>query len=83
MITKKRRRTTLFTTNRIDSPDKQGAGARESSEATLLDQIGARIHSRIYEMCHVVRVTGQDYRKQTKHPGLRSRMEGPSARTPQ
>ena len=74
------RRTTLFTTNRADPPIKEGAREREPSEATLLDQIGERIHSRIYEMCHVVRVSGQDYRKQTKHPGLRSRMEGPSPR---
>jgi DNA replication protein DnaC len=74
------RRTTLFTTNRSDPSPANGAATRgrEPVEATLVDQIGERIHSRIYEMCHVVRVSGQDYRKQYKHPGLRSRIEGPS-----
>ena len=72
------RRTTVFTTNRPDPAPEKAASA--ASEATLVDQIGERIHSRIYEMCHVVRVDGQDYRKQLKHPGLRSRMEGPNLR---
>ena len=69
------RRTTLFTTNRPDpAPEARG----KSSEATLLDQIGVRLHSRIYEMCHVVPFRGTDYRKSTKHPGLRFRMKGPA-----
>jgi DNA replication protein DnaC len=71
------RRTTLFTTNRRDLPDAlPGRGVREPLEATLLDQIGERIHSRIYEMCHVIRLDGDDYRRKAKHPGVRSRMEG-------
>ncbi|MGD8376559.1 MAG: ATP-binding protein [Acidobacteriota bacterium] len=71
------RRTTLFTTNRHDGPQEE-RGGRPGTEATLLDQIGARLHSRIYEMCHVVRFQGEDYRKRFKHPGLRSRMKGPA-----
>jgi DNA replication protein DnaC len=72
------RRTTLFTTNRPDP----AAGDPAPQEATLADQIGERVHSRIYEMCGVVRVEGEDYRKHIKHLGLRSRMEGPGRAGP-
>lgn len=72
------RRTTLFTTNRPDALDGAARAGRDLAEATLLDQIGERIHSRLYEMCHVVRLDGPDYRRTLKHPGVRSRMEGPT-----
>jgi len=76
------RRTTLFTTNRPDAVETRPAarGRLESGEATLLDQIGERIHSRLYEMCVVVPLDGDDYRRTFKHPGVRSQMEGPQAR---
>ena len=72
------RRTTLFTTNRPDPVPEERSG-RSGAEASLIDQIGVRLHSRIYEMCHVVPFRGTDYRKTFKHPGLRSRMKGPTA----
>jgi len=76
------RRTTLFTTNRPDAsvPRAASRGRLEPAEATLLDQIGERIHSRLYEMCVVVPLDGDDYRRTYKHPGVRSQMEGPQVR---
>jgi DNA replication protein DnaC len=79
------RRVSLFTTNRRVAPDDEvesGRGGRELTEATLLDQIGQRIHSRIHEMCKVVPIEGPDYRKLTKQPGLHSLMVGPPGRRP-
>jgi DNA replication protein DnaC len=74
------RRTTLFTTNRLEASDPRTRGRLETAEATLRDQIGERINSRLYEMCVVVPLDGDDYRRTTKHPGVRSQMEGPQAR---
>lgn len=72
------RRIILFTTNRKDLPEESTTARRtEPTEATLLDQIGQRIHSRVYEMCRVVSIEGPDYRKLTKQPGLRSLMNRP------
>ena len=72
------RRIILFTTNRKYLPE-ESTTARQAAptEATLLDQIGQRIHSRVYEMCRVVPIEGPDYRKLTKQPGLRSLMSRP------
>ncbi len=77
------RRIILFTTNRKDLPE-ESAGARrtEPTEATLLDQIGQRIHSRVYEMCRVLTIEGPDYRKLTKQPGLRSLISRPDGSGP-
>jgi DNA replication protein DnaC len=73
------RRTTMFTTNRGSAPPEDAARrpGREIAEASLADQIGVRLHSRIYEMCHVVDFRGPDYRKLAKHPGLGALMRGP------
>jgi DNA replication protein DnaC len=70
------RRIILFTTNRKDVAE-EGARGQDGGEATLSDQIGQRIHSRVYEMCRVVPIEGPDYRKLTKQPGLRSLMNRP------
>lgn len=48
---------TIFTTN---YPDEFPGKASE----TLEDRIGARMRSRLYEMCRTVRVEGDDYRHQ-------------------
>ena len=46
---------TIFTTNYLDK--------RIATEETLEDRIGARLRSRLYEMCQTVHVEGDDYRK--------------------
>jgi DNA replication protein DnaC len=48
---------TILTTN---YPDESHGKASE----TLEDRIGARMRSRLYEMCRMVRVEGDDYRRQ-------------------
>ncbi|MGA1867485.1 MAG: ATP-binding protein [bacterium] len=47
--------TTIFTSNWLDD-----AGA---DEETLQDRIGYRLRSRLYEMCRVIEIVGEDYRK--------------------
>jgi DNA replication protein DnaC len=50
------RKLTIFTTNYLDV-------SRYPVEETLEDRIGARLRSRLYEMCRTVSVEGEDYRK--------------------
>lgn len=50
------RRLTIFTTNYRDERDR-------SSEETLEDRIGARLRSRLYEMCRTIVIDGEDYRR--------------------
>ena len=50
------RRVTIFTTNYVDECGKL-------SEETLEDRIGARLRSRLYEMCRTVLLDGEDYRR--------------------
>jgi DNA replication protein DnaC len=50
------RRLTIFTTNYLDV-------RRTPAEETLEDRIGARLRSRLYEMCKTVVVEGEDYRR--------------------
>ena len=50
------RRLTIFTTNYLDT-------RRTPAEETLEDRIGARLRSRLYEMCKTVLVEGEDYRR--------------------
>ena len=47
---------TIFTTNYTDT-------RRQRSEETLEDRVGARLRSRLYEMCKTVAVEGEDYRR--------------------
>jgi len=65
---------TVFTSNYIDSGEEE-EDARSSfykkSEDTLVDRIGIRLRSRIYEMCKIVNVWGEDYRKKVKQAGYR------------
>jgi DNA replication protein DnaC len=53
---------TIFTTNYLDKP-------RSEKEQVLEDRIGTRLRSRLYEMCKIVVMDGEDYRR---HMGLRS-----------
>ena len=50
------RRLTIFTTNYLDV-------RRAPAEETLEDRIGARLRSRLYEMCKTVMIEGEDYRR--------------------
>jgi len=67
------KRATLVTTNYMDEPA-AGRGP------TLKDRIGPRVHSRLQEMCHVVKIEAQDYRQTVKradHHRLPERIERP------
>jgi len=64
---------TLFTTNYPDtdeSEDKRDSFYKKGDES-LIDRIGVRLRSRIYEMCKVVEMWGDDYRKMAKQASYR------------
>jgi DNA replication protein DnaC len=61
------KRVTIVTSNFEDQPDR-AAGERESLE----DRVGARIRSRLYEMCLMVPLRGEDFRRTVKQENLRS-----------
>ncbi|MEE9234213.1 MAG: ATP-binding protein [Candidatus Acidoferrales bacterium] len=56
------RRVTLITTNYLDAPRPAGA----MREDTLADRIGERMRSRLYEMCRVVEIQAEDFRRRVK-----------------
>jgi DNA replication protein DnaC len=62
------RKLTIFTTNYTDS-------RRQPSEETLEDRIGARLRSRLYEMCKTVMVEGEDYRRSFDVVAISTRVE--------
>ena len=55
------RKLTIFTTNYTDD-------RRSEREETLEDRIGARLRSRVYEMCKTVNISGEDYRRNFDNP---------------
>ena len=68
---------TLFTTNYLDTEEnedkrisfyKQGS---KNEPDSLVSRIGDRLRSRIYEMCKVVEMAGEDYRKMAKQASYR------------
>jgi DNA replication protein DnaC len=76
---------TIFTTNYLDEPRiEQTAEPNSNSRTfsrkanpdrvremtTLEDRIGTRLRSRLYEMCHEVRIEGEDYRKLSDKRGF-------------
>jgi DNA replication protein DnaC len=64
---------TLFTTNYPDideTEDKRDSFYKKGDES-LIDRIGVRLRSRIYEMCKVVEMWGDDYRKMAKQASYR------------
>jgi len=64
---------TLFTTNYPDSDeeeDKRDSFYKKGGDS-LIDRIGVRLRSRIYEMCKVVEMGGDDYRKMAKQASYR------------
>lgn len=62
-----RKRITIATSNFEDEPDR-ASGERDSLE----DRVGSRIRSRLYEMCLMVPLRGEDFRKTVKQENLRS-----------
>ncbi len=63
------KRTTIITSNfRDGEPNLQvlSDGSRVSGEETLSERIGDRLRSRLYEMCKVIRISGEDYRIEVK-----------------
>jgi len=71
------KKVTIFTSNYMDagpgeglesSQEPQGFRAREES---LTDRIGARLRSRLYEMCKVVEIRGKDFRKEIRQANYR------------
>lgn len=58
------RKFTIFTTN---YPDERPAEGKE----TLVDRIGVRARSRIFEMCRTVKIEGEDYRRKFDQLGHR------------
>jgi DNA replication protein DnaC len=58
------RKLTIFTTN---YPDER----KNDRDETLEDRIGVRLRSRLYEMCRTVKMTGEDYRKNTERRVVR------------
>jgi DNA replication protein DnaC len=57
---------TLMTTNRATGDDDDGAPAQPDAP-TLRDRLGDALMSRIYEMCRVIPVTCEDFRRRVLH----------------
>ena len=60
-----RRLPTLMTTNRPTGDDDEAAGA--PGVPTLKDRLGEALMSRLYEMCRVVPVESEDFRRRVMH----------------
>jgi DNA replication protein DnaC len=70
------RRATILTTNYFDeteapapAPKLPGGQRVAVKEDTVADRIGARMRSRLFEMCRTVVVESADFRRQTHQPG--------------
>ena len=71
---------TIFTSNYLDDgedeEDPRDSRFKRSEinpvgEETLVDRIGKRLRSRIYEMCKIVNIIGKDFRKEIKQGSFR------------
>jgi len=66
------RRVTIFTSNMEDEVYSGPVADERVRERPLLrDQIGDALRSRLYEMCEVIPLAGEDYRRTVKHTGRR------------
>jgi len=70
------RQMTILTTNYFDESEVPAAGARLPGgqrvtvrEDTLADRIGARMRSRLFEMCRTVEVCAPDFRREARQAG--------------
>jgi DNA replication protein DnaC len=74
------KRATLLTTNYLDRPESESAPLRMPSgerltmprEDSLVDRLGQRVRSRLYEMCRKVEVVAADYRCEIRGRRIRS-----------
>jgi len=69
---------TIFTSNFLDSSDEEDTRQTmfkkidfKKGDDSLVDRIGYRLRSRIYEMCKVVEMWGDDYRKFARQASYR------------
>lgn len=64
---------TIFTSNYLDTEEEEDTRSTmfKEKEDSLVDRIGFRLRSRIYEMCKVVEMEGPDYRKKIKQGSYR------------
>lgn len=64
---------TIFTSNYLDTEEEEDTrdSFYKKSGDTLVDRIGVRLRSRLYEMCKLVEMWGEDYRKIAKQAGYR------------
>ena len=66
---------TIFTSNYMDDEGDE-EDTRDSffkkKDDSLLDRIGVRLRSRLYEMCKIVNIEGDDYRKKIKQASYRN-----------
>lgn len=60
------KRVTLITTNYLDSPGEAASSRPPARDDTLADRIGERMRSRLYEMCRVVWIQAEDFRRRVK-----------------
>lgn len=65
---------TLLTSNYLDHEEEE-EDTRDSffkkRDDSLVDRIGVRLRSRLYEMCKIVKMDGDDYRKKIKQASYR------------
>jgi DNA replication protein DnaC len=70
-------RVTLLTTNYLDRAESEpvippmpsGQKITAPREETLVDRLGQRVRSRLYEMCRTVEIFAPDYRREIRHAG--------------
>jgi DNA replication protein DnaC len=65
---------TIFTSNYPDTEDEEEDNREayfKKGKETLMDRIGIRLRSRLYEMCKIVSMDGDDYRKKIKQASYR------------
>jgi DNA replication protein DnaC len=67
------KKVTIFTTNYpdIDEPEDNRESFYKKGGDNLVDRIGVRLRSRIYEMCKVVPMEGKDFRREIKQASYR------------
>jgi DNA replication protein DnaC len=58
------KKVTIFTSNYLDTKT-------NPYDETLQERVGVRLRSRLHEMCKVITITGDDYRKTVKQAGIR------------
>ncbi len=73
------RRATLLTTNYLDEAENPQPVARTPAghrvvvrEDSIADRIGARMRSRLYEMCRTVEVFAPDFRREVRSGSARA-----------